>query len=87
MARPKKTVKVEELLDFANSILAMSIDSSDVRPGVMTFIETILMRTDQYAGYRNLDQEELSPDSRGTRTADDTRRQYFMKTPSMKWGE
>jgi len=45
----------------------------------MTFIEAILMRTDQYNGYRLLKQEELLPSTRDARTADDTRRRYSMK--------
>ena len=80
MPRPKKTVRVEELLDFANNILERSADRSEVRPGVMTFIEDILLRTDQYNGYRLLKQEELLPSTRDARTADDTRRRYSMKT-------
>ena len=49
--RPKKTIAVAEVLEFANNFLQNYNGSPERLQGVEILLEEILHRTDNYAGY------------------------------------
>lgn len=55
----RKTVRVEELVKEANMMLKHSTCSSDVRQGVINFLESFLHDTGNYQGFRYLLQDEV----------------------------
>jgi hypothetical protein len=68
----RKTVKVETLLNQANSYLKNTApDQVELRRGVCSFIETVLFEANAYAGFGYLD----SPYVAGV--TDDSRRSYY----------
>ena len=56
----KKTVKVTEMLEFANELLAHKDNSIEFKEGVCSMIEKILHKSDNYNGFMFLDQNEAS---------------------------
>ena len=82
--RHKKTVNVQEIKDELNSILANS-DASlvDFREGILTSLESILLRSNNYQGFKYLSAREVSDGKPGIREdnnfydTDPTRRRYF----------
>ncbi len=58
MARPKKTIRVEAIKDYANYQLANPNNTLEEKMGIITMIEKILHLADAYSGYRYL---ELGP--------------------------
>ncbi len=58
MARPKKTIRVEEIKNYANYQLANPNNTLEEKLGIITMIEKILHLADAYNGYRYL---ELGP--------------------------
>jgi hypothetical protein len=74
VAKSRKTVDVESLLQYANGYLASdyvdeSLDGSQRgrRLGICDFIETILMKADRYKGYRYLDERDMKLNKPGIR--------------------
>ena len=68
----RKTVKVIELVEKANRMLANSNDDrKDQRKGIASFIESVLFEADQYAGFGYID--GWGP------YEDETRRIYYFK--------
>lgn len=55
----RKTVSVEFVVNRANTMLAKSTCSAEVRQGVINFLEDILHETGNYKGFRYLLQEEI----------------------------
>ena len=52
-------IKVETFKDRINEMLAVSTVSKDMRKGLMHALETMLFATDNYKGFRYLDQSEV----------------------------
>ena len=80
----RKTIAVSDVLDFANTALAMTLASDDPegpsrRRGVIQMIEPVLLYTDNYKGFRYL-ASEYAPEGSPTVLRDgydETRRAYF----------
>lgn len=54
-AKSKKTIAIAELVEHANKIFRESTDDfRDQRRGLQTFVEDILMKTDNYRGFNYL---------------------------------
>lgn len=93
MGKGRKTVGVAAIVDQVNASLKESTCSADVRLGMCTVVEQVLMASNNYAGFRYLDQNEVpSSELPGVRVGpggncltyeerfantDDSRRQYF----------
>lgn len=88
----RKTIEISKLAEMANDILKNSgADYADIRQGTINLIESALMETGNYRGFRYLDETEVSanakPGIRDTasitrnqdnfRDTDSTRRYYF----------
>ena len=58
----RKTIKVEELVDFCNMLLAKSTAPSVYRNGVMVVVEHFLHETKNYTGFRYLLEVEVPAD-------------------------
>lgn len=65
----RKTIEVGKVLKLANHMLAAPGTSSEQREGVCSMLETILLETGNYQGYRYLDTSEIAGNG--------TRRFYF----------
>lgn len=68
---PRKTVSVESLLRQANAMLAAKGSTPDGREAVCALLESVLLETGNYVGFRYLDTNEVEGAG--------TRRQYAMK--------
>jgi len=55
----RKTVEVESLRKFVNSMLATSTCSPDQRMGSILMLEEILHRSNNYGGYSYLDASQV----------------------------
>ncbi len=64
----RKTIKITDLVDAANHMLAESVDDVD-RVGVFILLERLLLDADAYKGFQFIDGN--SGDT------DDTRRRYY----------
>lgn len=51
MASPKKTIKIQELKEWANEQLASTAFTYDVKLGIIAMIEKALRMADAYNGY------------------------------------
>lgn len=60
MAKGKKTIKVDTLLQYANAQLGRTDKYADAgfMSGIATMIERVLLDTDNYNGYCHLDPED-----------------------------
>lgn len=56
----KKTIKISELTDICNRMLQYSMKGQEFRQGIQAVLETVLSRTDQYAGFEHLRQHEVA---------------------------
>lgn len=93
MAKSRKTLKIEILLEYANGYLASDYEGGDSeeakmrRKGVSDLLEAALFSADRYRGFRYLNQKaitkcqpgirEYEDGSRGFFNTDDTRRMYI----------
>lgn len=69
----RSTVNVEELMEMANNFLLNSADNeTGERKGVASFIESVLMRANRYAGFRYLNGTDMKGSFNG-------------KTPGIEW--
>lgn len=58
----RRTIKIEELKARANQTFVDSEENfRDGRKAIYLFVEDILMKTDNYHGFRYLTQDELKP--------------------------
>lgn len=71
--KARKTVSVEAIVDQVNASLKESTCSPDIRYGMCTVVEQVLMESGNYRGFRFLSQEELP----NGLVKEDSRRQYF----------
>ena len=55
----RKTYDVEAIREESNRLLACSYGTPDYRLGVSTMVEWILMRSDNYKGFRYLTSDEV----------------------------
>lgn len=55
----RKTINVADVRESANQILAASTTSPDVRLGICSMLEKILMDSGNYKGYRYLGSTEV----------------------------
>lgn len=91
MAKARKTVSIDALLDYANGYLSADYpdaDGSDSvarRKGVIALLESALGAIDRYNGYSYLDETQITMSKPGIRwldkghtfeNCDDTRRRY-----------
>jgi hypothetical protein len=76
----RKTIKVEELLERYNTILA-SQAPQEAKIGIATAAEILLMDTNRYAGFRYLDQFYNAATERYDHYPDtEYSREYFIKS-------
>lgn len=93
----RKTIEISNLIDYVNGILAAETNSEEsktMRAGATLVLEQALMKTGNYAGFRNLSNHDLPAhitpgircDENGAlpyperfENVDDTRRHYFKK--------
>lgn len=72
----KKTISIEQLKEMANNMLKNSVpEYVKGREAVSTFIEHVLMDTDNYSGFHYL-LENYDKDG-NLAIVDETRRKYF----------
>ena len=82
---PRKTVKVDDLKEAANRMLAaetLSIEADpaadkQMRLGVCGLMESVLFATDNYKGYKHLESEWDAEAWKLKDGYDETRRQYL----------
>jgi len=76
MAKGKKTIEVDALLEYANAQLARKDKYADVgfMSGIATMIERVLLDTDNYNGYCYLDPNDCEVGTVGYYS-----RKYFKK--------
>jgi hypothetical protein len=55
----RKTIKVTDLLDKVNDILATTTCNQDIRQGAINLLEHVLHETGNYRGFRYLDADEV----------------------------
>jgi hypothetical protein len=90
MSKSRKTVDLQKMIDYANGYL--SADTNDLtgparRQGVIDMLEAALFTANRYAGFRYLDERDLSASTPGIRlkdgnmpsfvNTDPTRRAYY----------
>lgn len=64
--KPRKTAKIDFLIDQANSMILHSLDSAkDERLVLGLFIEQILMKHGCYKGFRYLDENDMEKSHNG----------------------
>lgn len=69
MPKPRKTIEVEVVRNFANNYLSLSEDEAvDQRIGISGLLEAVLHESGNYKGFRYLD---------GMQDVDESRRCYF----------
>ena len=88
----RKTIEISKLVEMTNGILQNSgPDCVDIRNGVSNLLESVLMDTKNYTGFRYLDETEVSTNSKpgirdtasntrgpdNFKDTDSTRRYYF----------
>lgn len=63
----RKTINVSELVDYANLQLSRADDfaTKDFKQGVIVMIEAVLHRTDNYSGFRFLNNSDSEYDTNG----------------------
>jgi hypothetical protein len=91
MAKPRKTVSIESLLQYANGYLSSDYDGGDDavsiarRTGVINLLEAALNAADRYHGFSYLDDKVVTKSKPGIRwlevghsfeNTDPTRRRY-----------
>lgn len=59
--RYRKTVEIEELLNYANGFLSAKYGSKEERQGIIFMLEFALNKANRYRGFRYLDETELGP--------------------------
>jgi hypothetical protein len=67
----RKTIEVGKLLNAANAALSAKDSTADGREAVCAMIEYVLMDTNNYAGFRYLNTDEI--------LGNGSRRSYFTK--------
>jgi hypothetical protein len=77
----KKTIEVTEMLDWANEMLARTDEYADAKfkAGICTAIENILMKTDNYKGFRFLNNADSETGTLGYYT-----RMYYTRPKLLK---
>ena len=78
----KKTVKVTEMVDFANELLANENLSVDFKEGVIEMIQKVFFNSDSYNGFMFLDNEKATLNydnetNKSTATQGYVSRKYF----------
>lgn len=76
MARSRKTIDVNLLIDYANTQLARTDEFGTIsfKIGVIVMLEHILMRTNNYRGFYFLDNDDTKVNTLGYYS-----RRYFKK--------
>ena len=76
MARSRKTIDVNLLIDYANTQLARTDELEDIsfKVGVIVMLEHILIRTNNYRGFYFLDNDDTKVNTLGYYS-----RRYFKK--------
>ena len=89
MARPRKTVRLRELVEWVNDRNRTSTCDPRVREGWKALLDSFLMDADAYIGFGFLTSDELAGDARGlppgillddtdNRFPDETRVKFFL---------
>ncbi len=65
MSRPRKTVRLRELIDWVNQRNATSTCEPSVREGWNSLLNSILMAADAYKGFNYLRLDELKGEAEG----------------------
>ena len=84
MAKGRKTIEVEAVKNKLNDMLKNGTQSKDERYGLISAIQTILMDSGNYNGFKYLDESEVPKDelpgirpNQDFTNTDETRRKYF----------
>ena len=64
MARKKKTIEIQKMLDYANTQLARTDEyvTDNFKAGITVMIERMLLDTNNYNGFRFLDSDNTDID-------------------------
>jgi hypothetical protein len=75
----RKTVKIADVLDTGNRMLALSSDDmTREREAIASLLDAILMSANAYRGYTYLASEKNAETGELLPTYDDTRRRYYI---------
>jgi len=67
MAKPKKTIQVQELKEMLNEVLLNTLDDNQKgRDALLHFVEVILLKTRNYRGFRYLYEDDMEKSMLGT---------------------
>lgn len=80
MATPRKTIQVEQVLDFVNTQLRCDHWSTDEKKGMYIVLDRILHDTDQYAGFNYVDSYNPEDPDFQIGGNKEVSRQYYLKT-------
>lgn len=63
----RKTISVIEMVDYANLQLSRTDDftTKEFKQGIITMVEAVLHRSDNYNGFRFLDNSDIEYDTMG----------------------
>lgn len=86
MAKPKKTIPLNDLIDIANDMIRDSAPAdTEFRQGVMMLLTTALSKSKNYNGFRFLNKDEVKAGAPGINLGDDlTFEQRFANTDSTR---
>lgn len=90
MAKSRKTITIDTLLDYANGYLAAdysdgdSVDAVSRRQGVIDLLEVSLSAIDRYRGYSYLDQKQITKSKPGIRWYEDGSHAFFDTDPTRR---
>ena len=83
-----KTIPVEQIVAYGNSLLANPMTTAEERQGVAHMIEFVLNTTDNYKGFRYLSEEMVEEGVKpGVRHLDETDPSSWFKDtdPTRRW--
>lgn len=85
MATPRKTIQVEQVLNFVNTQLRCDHWSADEKKGMYIVLDRILHDTDQYAGFNYLDSYNPEDPDFQIGGNKEVSRQYYLKTNTFSY--
>lgn len=80
MATPRKTIQVEQVLDFVNEQLRQNHWTPQEKHGMYVVLDRILHNTDQYAGFNYVDSYDPEDPEFQIGGKKEVSRQYYLKT-------
>jgi hypothetical protein len=80
MATPRKTIQVEQVLNFVNTQLSCDHWTVDEKKGMFIVLDRILHDTDQYAGFNYVDPYDPEDPEFQINGNKEVSRKYYLKT-------